>query len=201
MKRLVSIPAALLALCLAFLAASPLHGKDKDPAPTTPSALAHATVLIIRHAEEPDHGSGLSPAGVAHADAYVNYFENYHVDAAVTPLKLTALFAAANSSASHRPYLTLAPLSQAIGLPIEMPDKDNDYAKLVDTLQTTDHGRSILICWHHGHIPDLVRALGADPHELLPDGKWPSDQYGWLIQLRYDKNGALKSSKLVVENL
>ena len=193
--------AMLILLSLGLGSITPAGGKDKDPAPTAPSALAHATVLIIRHAEEPDHGSGLSPAGIAHANACVSYFENYHVDDNVTPIKLTALFAAANSSASHRPYLTLAPLSQAIGLPIDTQYKDNDYAKLADNLQTTDHGRNLLICWHHGHIPDLARALGADPRDLLPDGKWPSDQYGWLIELRYDKNGTLKSSKLVVESL
>ena len=189
--------APLLSLCSWLLLAT-ASAHDLSPTPTPPSALARATVLIIRHAEEPAHGDGLSATGTAHADFYVNYFENYHLNAAA-PIRLTALFAAANSSSSHRPYLTLAPLSQAIGLPIDTQFKDDDYPKLVDNLQTVDHGRYILVCWHHGNIPDLVRALGADPRALLPDGKWPDEQYGWLIQLHFDKLGALKSSRLVVE--
>ena len=182
------------------LAADPfaVKGHDSTPAPST--ALARATILIIRHAEEPDHGDGLSAAGEAHASAYVNYFETYSVNG-VKPVQLTALFAAANSSSSHRPVLTLTPLSQATGLPIDSEFKDGDYAKLADALQTTDHGRCIVVCWHHGNIPNLIRALGGDPYGLLPDGKWPSDQYGWVVQLHYDSQGLLKSSQLVVENL
>ena len=190
----------LFSLCLGLLLATviPAAAHDPAPTPTPPSALARATVFIIRHAEEPDHGDGLSATGTAHANFYIGYFENYHLNAS-TPLKLTALFAAANSSSSHRPYLTLTPLSQAIGLPIDTQFKDDDYAKLADNLQTVDHGRYVLVCWHHGNIPNLVRALGADPRELLPDGKWPDDQYGWMIQLHFDKQGALKTSRLVVE--
>ena len=86
-------------------------------------------------------------------------------------------------------------------MPIDSEYKDDDYAKLAADLQTTDHGRYILVCWHHGNIPNLIQALGGDPDELLPDGKWPGDQYGWVIQLRYDKQGALKDYRLVVEDL
>ena len=194
--RLVALASLSMVLCTGPAAT----GKDPTPTPAPPSALARATVLIIRHAEEPDHGDGLSATGTAHAQAYVNYFAHYSLNG-TSPIRLTALFAAADSSQSHRPVLTLTPLSQVLGLPIDSQYKDNDYAKLADALQTTDHGRCILVCWHHGHIPDLVRALGGDPRELLPDGKWPSEQYGWLIQLRYDKQGNLKESKLVVEGL
>ncbi len=186
--------------CLLIVFGTGVPGHGHDNAPAASPALARSTVLIIRHAEEPDDGSGLSPAGETHANAYVNYFENYRVNG-TKPLPLTALFAAANSSASHRPVLTLTPLSQSTGLPIDSEYKDNDYAKLADALKSTDHGRGILVCWHHGNIPNLIRALGADPHELLPKGKWPDDQYGWVIQLRYDKQGLLKNSQLVVPNL
>ncbi len=137
---------------------------------------------------------------MAHASAYVNYFENYRVPGAV-PIPLTALFAAANSSSSRRPVLTLTPLSLATGLPLDSQFKNDDYAKLADALKSSDHGRYIVVCWHHGNIPNLVRALGGDPRELLPDGKWPGDQYSWLIQLHYDQQGNLKNSKLVIEML
>ena len=190
--------AVFLCLLLALPVGFPVRGDENAPA--APPALARATVLIIRHAEEPDHGNGLSAAGAAHAEAYVNYFEKYRING-IKPFTITALFAAANSGSSHRPVLTLTPLSQATDLAIDSQYKDNDYAKLADALQSTDHGRGIVICWHHGNIPNLLRALGADPYELLPEGKWPDDQYGWLIQLRYDQQGLLKSSQLIVPNL
>ncbi len=204
MKTCLLRSSTLTFLWLLLAVNSPVLGKghkseDKNASSTGRSKLEHATVLIIRHAEKPDDGSGLAPAGVTHAQAYVPYFENYQVDG--KPIKLTALFAAANSGSSERPYLTIRPLSQAIGLPIDSQFKDKDYGELVKALQDTGHGREILICWHHGEIPNLLRALGADPATLLPGSEWPSDQYGWVVQLRFDKDGKLKESKLVVENL
>jgi hypothetical protein len=171
------------------------HGDKEDKAGG--KGLADATVLVIRHADKPESGEGLSPAGVARAKEYVGYFENYKVDG--QPIKLTALFSAADSKESHRPYLTLEPLSRAIGLPIDSKYKDKDYEKLVGDLESASHGKGILICWHHGEIANLVHALGADADQLIPGGKWPGDQYGWVIQLQYDKDAHLKDSKLVVE--
>jgi hypothetical protein len=188
---------ALILTCLWLAAGAGSSVVAKEHKSSGKDRLADATVLIIRHADKPESGDGLSPAGMARANAYVNYFENYKVDDAT--IKLTALFAAADSKESHRPVLTLEPLSRAIGLPIDSQYKDKDYAKLVEALQSTEHGKYILICWHHGEIANLLRALGADPDQLIPGGKWPGDQYGWVMQLSYNKDAQLKDSKRVVE--
>lgn len=49
----------------------------------------------------------------------------------------------------------------------------------------------MLICWHHGQIPDLLRVLGAKPKTLLPNGAWPSQVFDWVIQLKFDHEGRL----------
>ena len=195
MKLSSLLVVAFAALCLASIPGGPAADKHNPPA-----ALAGATVLLIRHAEKPAHGDGLSPAGVARADAYVNYFENYSINSSA-PIELTALFAAANSSSSHRPVLTLTPLSESLGLPIEAPYKDNDDKKLAELLQSTNHGQSILVCWHQGEMPDLIKALGADPKDVLPGGNWPEDEYGWVIQLQYDADGKVTNAQRIVEDL
>jgi hypothetical protein len=59
--------------------------------------------------------------------------------------------------------------------------------------------RTILIAWHHGMIPALLTALGADTNALVPGGKWPPDTYDWVIALRYDGGGKLTSSQRIVE--
>lgn len=156
-------------------------------------ALQDAVILIIRHAEKPESGPELSPEGVQRAQAYVNYFKNFQLDS--KPLKLDCLIATADTKGSHRPRLTLTPLSLALKLPIETAFKDKEFAALARDLETTPHGKHILICWHHGAIPDLLRALGADPAKLLPQGKWPSTDFGWLIELRYDHDGKLIPSE------
>jgi len=55
--------------------------------------------------------------------------------------------------------------------------------------------KCVLICWHHGEIPDLLRALGANPETLLKKGKWPDGVFDWIIQLRYDHDGKLVPAK------
>jgi hypothetical protein len=159
----------------------------------------NAVVLIIRHAEEPDQGPGLSGIGTARADAYANYFKNFKIDG--QPLKLDYLFAAGDSSNSQRPRLTIEPTGRALGLMVDGRFKNRRYLDLVDEIQRLSPGKNVLISWHHGKIPDLLRALGADPGRLLPGGKWPDDIYNWLIELRYDENGHLLASKRINEKL
>jgi len=175
-----------------------LHSDQKSGAEHS-RGLHHAVVLIIRHADKPDHGSGLSPRGEERARAYVKYFQKITVDS--KPLRLDGLFAAADSKESVRPRLTLEPLGKALGLPVDGRFKDKQVLKLAHEIQNLPPGKNLLICWHHGKIPQLLRALGADPVKLLPHAKWPDDVFGWLIQLRYDENGHLLESQCTNENL
>ena len=180
-----------LAIPTVILAEPPHDGKS--------SALKNAVILVIRHAEKPDDGYGSSAAGEARAMAYVNYFKNFKIDG--QPLKLDYLFAAADSKESHRPRLTIEPTSKALGLAIDSRFKDKEFLELAREIKSKPHGKAILIAWHHGKIPSLLRALGADPDQVIPNAKWPDDVYGWLIQLRYDSDGHLMETKRINEKL
>ena len=43
----------------------------------TQNYLANNTVLIVRHAEKPESGTGLTPVGEARAQLYAKYFEPF----------------------------------------------------------------------------------------------------------------------------
>jgi hypothetical protein len=163
------------------------------------SSLANTTILIIRHAEKPATGYDLTTNGYKRADAYVGYFTNFTVNA--KPIKLDYLFAATDSKGSHRPRLTLEPLCKATGLKIDTTFKSKDFKDLVDAIHSKTYGENILICWHHEAIPQLAQALGADLQQVFPDGKWPDDVYGWVIQLRFGPDGQLLDAKRINENL
>ena len=187
MKSLVAragvIAIVFLTLAFAITALSKTkHYKEGLP-------LQDATILIIRHAEKPPEGPELSEEGQRRAKAYVQYFSNFQVNTQV--LRIDYLIAASDSKQSHRPRLTLKPLSNALGLKINTRFDDKDYAALAEDLQTNDHGKAILICWHHGSIPELLQALGANPWAVLSRGKWPPDQFAWVLRLRFDHSGRL----------
>jgi hypothetical protein len=178
--------------CLLLLAIHPAIGKEL-------SGPKDGVILIIRHAEKPVQGYTLTPAGVERAKAYVNYFKNYTLDS--KPFTLDYLFAAADSPSSHRSRLTIEPLSRAIGLPIDSHFKHNEYQELADKIGGEPPGKHILICWRHEDIPGLVHALGGNPDQLIPGGKWPEQVFGWVIQLRYNGDGKLIKAERIEENL
>jgi hypothetical protein len=153
----------------------------------------------MRHAEKPEFGPGLSEAGERHAAAYVNYFKNFKVGSEALPLDYLA--AAADSLVSQRSRLTLEPLSAELGLKPDMSFKATQFAALAESLKEHSHGKGILICWHHHEIPDLLKGLGADPEKLLPKGHWPDEEFGWVIELRYDERGKVKKTKRITPKL
>lgn len=161
----------------------------------------NAIILIIRHAENPESGRGLSSIGEQRAKAYKNYFLNFTVDS--KRLEPNAIFAANDSKHSHRPRLTVEPFAKAAKLQIDTRFTSNQSVELADELRGTQQGKRILICWRHSQIPAVLRALGATPETLLPGGKWPHAVYNWVILLRYDQDGRFvpASSKRITEHL
>jgi hypothetical protein len=183
-------------LCALVIPATANAKHDHD---ATGSGLIDTTVMIIRHVEKPKIGSGLTPAGEARAQAYVNYFAHFSVDGvSMTP---NALYAAADSKSSMRPRLTIEPLSRALALPIDSEFADKQTRAIADALRNTVHGNRVLIAWHHGEIPQLIRDLSGDSAALIPDDKWPSDVFGWVVVLRYDHRGRLANAQVVREHL
>jgi hypothetical protein len=160
-----------------------------------------AVVLIIRHAENPPTGHGLSPRGEQRAEAYKDYFTNFTV--ASKRLEPQAVFAAKDSKQSHRPRLTVEPFAKAAKLPIDTRFGSSQTDHLAAELRATEQGKVVLVCWRHGVIPDLLRALGEKPKKLLPDGKWPDAVYDWMILLSFDQNGRLipVNTKRISEHL
>jgi broad specificity phosphatase PhoE len=161
----------------------------------------NSVILIIRHAEDPANGHGLSARGEQRAEAYINYFQNFTVDS--KRLEPNAVVVAADSKQSHRPRLTVEPFAKAAKLPIDSRFANKQPADLAVALRANYQGKVILVCWHHGQIPTLLRALGGDPGTLLPNGKWPRTVYDWVIMVSFDENGRVipESTRRISEHL
>ena len=176
-----------------WLIAAVLFASALTPVADAQGGPKNSVVLIIRHAEDADSGHGISPRGQKQAEAYKNYFLNLNVDS--KRLEPTVILAANDSKKSHRPRLTVEPFAKAAKLPIDTRFGNNQSAELAADLRANDQGKVILICWRHGNIPALLRALGATPKQFLPNGKWPSSTYNWVILLSFDQDGRLIPSR------
>lgn len=149
-------------------------------------------VVLIRHAEKPDDGRNLSEAGALRARADATVLQGLSLNG--RPIRFDRLVATQDSRHSDRPRETLAPLAQALHLPIEQPAADKDVTGLAAWLHALPAGQTVLVAWHHGAMPKLMAALGADPARLLPDGHWPETDFGSAYALSFDAEGRLVSA-------
>ena len=168
-------------------------------AQTTKNYLANNTVLIVRHSEKPENGTGLTPLGEARARLYVQYFQPFQEQGLSVPVD--CLYTGADSEKSFRPRLTLEPLSKATGMPLHVKVATKDSEALVRELKTEAHGQHPLIAWRHGDMPALLTAFGASPEKLLPNGKWPDDVFDWVIVLTTGPDGQLSSARVIHQQL
>ena len=139
-------------------------------------------ILIIRHAEKPDNPdeSDLTPRGYARAAALVQFF----AASFATP---DYLFATQASKHSNRPVETLTPLATALHMTLDFKTADADYLSLAQDILTNPQyaGKMIVICWHHGNIPELAKALGiADPLKA-----WPDAVFDRVWRIQYTDSG------------
>ncbi len=161
--------------------------------------LANNTVLIIRHSEKPDTGTGLNAAGEVRARLYTKYFQPFQEEG--LSIQVDSLYAGADSKNSFRPRLTLEPLSKSSGMPLHSNIGTKDSELLVQELKTEAHGQHPLIAWRHGEIPTLLRTFGASPERLLPNGQWPDDVFDWVVVLNMGADGQVTSAKLIRQSL
>src|SRR5262249_4860369 len=107
------------------------------------------------------------------------------------------LFAAAESKHSNRPVETVQPLAKALGdMEIHANHADDDYRAVVDRLFSNAKydGNTVLICWHHGKIPGLTRAVltraknGRNVMEQVPK-HWDQGVFDRVWQVTFDRQG------------
>ncbi|MFL9898022.1 histidine phosphatase family protein [Paraburkholderia fungorum] len=137
-------------------------------------------ILVTRHAEKPVDpiDPNLSEAGYARAEKLAPYI----------PEKFGPpdfIFAAAISKNSARPYETVEPLARKIGKPIDATFADQDYSALAQTLFTAPQyaDKKVLVCWHHGNIPSLLRMLGCKAGDY-PD-PWDHTVFNLILQVQF----------------
>lgn len=138
-------------------------------------------VMIIRHAEKPadDQNIHLSQQGWDRAAALVGLFGPGGRLAGVE-----YLIAAKRSKHSNRSVETLMRLSGVLAEDIDHGYDEDEYKELAKRIKTGKkyQGSTVLICWHHGTIPALAKALGVKASNL-PSKSWPDEVFDrvWII--------------------
>ena len=139
-------------------------------------------ILIIRHAEKPDSSGdpNLTPRGYARAVALLPFFSSTFD----TP---DYVFATQGSKHSNRPVQTITPLAGALHMALDSKVADADYVLLAQDILTNPQykGKMLIICWHHGTIPALAKALGISD----PPQSWPDTVFDRVWRIQYTDSG------------
>jgi len=140
-------------------------------------------ILVMRHAEKSGdpRDPNLTEAGRARAKALATFI----------PKKFGRpdfIFATSRSEHSDRPRQTVTPLSEAISVEIDTTFSDQDYGALAATLLGERKFRSklIVVCWHHGNIPNLLNALKAVDGQY-PD-PWNRGVFNLIVELIFNSD-------------
>jgi len=97
------------------------------------------------------------------------------------------IFATQGSKHSNRPVETATPLGTALNLHVNdgFADKDRDIKKMVNAILNDYPGKVVLICWHHGKIPEIAKALG-----VSKPPKWDGKIFDRVWQITFPKGKA-----------
>ena len=97
------------------------------------------------------------------------------------------IFATARSKHSKRPIETVTPMAMALKLALNdgFADTDASIAKMTNAILNDFAGKIILVCWHHGKIPDIAKALG-----IAKPPKWDGKVFDRVWQITWPKGKA-----------
>ena len=134
-----------------------------------------SVIMLIRHGEDAGQRDfNVNPRGYQRAAALPKLF------GARLP-KPDVIVATRATKGSNRPVETVEPLAKALNLPIDNRFRDDDFRALAESLLSDERydGKVVLVCWHHGKIPKLAKALGVKDPPPWPDAQF---DHVWVIE-------------------
>lgn len=149
-------------------------------------------IILIRHAEKPDdsqsgvslsgkeNAKDLSVRGWQRAGALVCYLAPPAGRFQHTALE-TPRFLFASHSSSNRPYQTLAPIADKLGIKINVEYGKGDEANLAAAAKAC--AGVALICWQHEYMSSVANAILGNNRTAPQD--WPSTRFDvtWIFDL------------------
>ncbi|KAG9253634.1 uncharacterized protein F5Z01DRAFT_657806 [Emericellopsis atlantica] len=130
------------------------------------SAVCDPTVYLIRHGEKPDdEGIGLSPQGVQRAQCLRSVFgagSQYNIGH-IMAQEYKA------SGKRKRPYDTVLPLANDLGLTVDVSCDRDDEKCVADVVDDYKGSGNILICWEHDALNNIAEEIGAHDVKNYPD--------------------------------
>jgi hypothetical protein len=154
-----------------------------------------AKIILFRHAEkiEEDKNAGLSLKGQERSAALVPFLtQNPGFLGTGSPAILFATRVSKKRTDNHT-HETLEPLAARLELKINSPYSNSECKALANYVLTDPscRGKTVVICWSHTHLPELIAALGVTPAPM----SWSKDVFDRTVVISF------REGKTLLENL
>jgi len=169
-----------------------------------PASAAPAEIIFLRHAEKPEKGAELNTQGWRRAAALPSLFErDPRILTHGTPVAIYA-GAPAKAGGSVRSIQTMQATAKALHIPLIQSITRDQVDELVRTILASSayEGKTVLVCWEHKKIPEMIRAFGwvngpARWKENVFDRLWILDfKNGKPVHFQDDPQGLLPGDSI-----
>ena len=142
-----------------------------------------AQIVILRHAEKPSVGSELSPRGFERAKALVDFIRTQPLINEFGPVEIIYAAAPPKVGGSVRAIQTVTPYADFAQVTVQHQfDKNTVDALVRNIAQNKSYlGKTVLICYEHTVIPDIVTGFG-----LKNAPAWGDSVFDRVWILRFD---------------
>ena len=131
-------------------------------------------VVFIRHGEKPpraEDDGALSAAGRTHAQDWAEFFTTARkrkydpvgplvgADVALFAMKQTSGARSSGQAYSNRPFQTISPLADKLGVAISADYTVDQVAEVAASVAQCGASKVALVCWEHKAIPHIVNEM------------------------------------------
>ncbi|KAH8758729.1 hypothetical protein F5882DRAFT_337617 [Hyaloscypha sp. PMI_1271] len=143
--------------------------------------MTHPILYLIRHGEKPDKINGKDPDGLsAQGEARAEGLQV--VFGKQSPYNINCIIAQhpKKDGSQDRPYKTVLPLSKELGIEINHSIDRDDAHGAADAAKAYNGPGNILICWEHGVLSKIVKALG-----VKKKVEYPGERFDIIWEVKY----------------
>ena len=157
------------------------------PGCASPAGASPAQIIFLRHAEKPEAGAELNERGEERAKALVKLFTQDPRGREHGPAVAIFAMRPHGKNGSVRAIQTMEPTARALGLTSNTHLTRDEFAPLVHAVMNAAgyEGKTVIICWEHDAMPDILKAFGwrNGPKE------WPGKAYDrlWILDFENGK--------------
>jgi len=171
-------------------------------------------IMVMRHAEKPAkdgapqgvtlegerNKESLQPRGWQRAGALTNLFAPTNGQIQITSLARPQFLYASKPlrrKGSRRPFQTILPLAEKLGIPINLNYERSDVEGVID--EVLSRRGAVLVCWQREYIPRIATYLLGRPNRI-PD-EWPEDRFDMIWVFDLDRRAGKYKFKQIPQRL